>query len=400
MQRLNQVNLVRIINGKYSTGRDSYREVVDVLFPLVDGTIHKHDRGSYIIVDGVPVRGYPKRNFKVYVSNRSCFKILTEAEARGVDLEQQVGAGRSLSIPAVADDAKSEDGELILHGPDDDAIKERINERFYYLKRAVWAAADSELTGIVVSGPPGVGKSFEVEEALKRGENDMADVMAALTKSTSDAIDPDTPAVKMEKKPDIRYKVVGGHMSPLEVYKTLYDYRDSRSVVVFDDCDIVLYNEQSLNLLKRALDTGAKERVIDWGSSALDGSGYDKRFTFHGAVIFISNIDFERPPGRSSALAEHLAAIMDRSYYIDLTMKTLRDKFLRIEQVCKDFGVLQESGLEPPQVDEVMAYFEANLSKFRSISIRTVQKIATQYRTNPTDWQRSAMIYTFKTEEQ
>lgn len=394
--------LVRIINGKHFSGKDQFRPVQDVVFPLVDATIKSNAKGNYILVDGVPVKGFPKRDFKMYINSRSCFKILTSEEAAAADVMTggTPGVGKIQVLPAIADDAHTETGELILHGPDDDAIKERIGERYYYLKRAVWDAADGELRGMVISGPPGVGKSWEVEEALLHGENNQADVIAALTRNTSDTIDPDTPVVKAQRKPTIRYKVVGGHMSPLEVYKTLFDYREPRSVVVFDDCDIVLYNEQSLNILKRALDTGAKERVIDWGSSALDNTDYDKRFTFNGAVIFITNIDFERPQRGSSSLGEHLAAIMDRTYYLDLTMKSLRDKFLRIEQVCKDFGVLQQTGLESHQVDEVMNFFEKNINSFRSVSIRTVQKIATQYRLDPGNWERAAKIYTFKSEAQ
>jgi hypothetical protein len=389
---------VRIIKGKQSVGATAFRDVADVVFPLVDAKLRHNDKGQYIYVDGTNAKGFPKRKFKMYVSSRSAFRVITEHEAKNIAIESKPRAGKSLKIATLPEDVRDMGGDLVLHADDDDAIKDRIAERFYFLKRAVWDACDGEVTGIVISGPPGVGKSFEVEEALENS-NRHADIMTALTKTTSDDID-GTPPVKLERKPDVRFKIVGGHMAPLELFKTLHDYKEPRSVLVFDDCDAVLGNEQSLNLLKRALDTGARERVIDWGSSVLDNSEYEKRFTFNGSVIFITNIDFERPGRGNSALKEHLAAIMDRSYYIDLTMKSLREVFLRIEHVAKDLGTLQSSGLDPAEVDEVMTFFEANIMNFRSVSIRTVQKIAKQYRLNRTDWQSAARMYTFKTEAQ
>jgi hypothetical protein len=390
------VNLVRIINGRHFVSGDQYRAVTDVTFPLVDAEVQKNRHGTFIVVDGVPVRGFPKRNFKLYVDGPASFRVMSPDEASEHDFDTVLSDAR----PIPESDAESTSNQaLVLHGPDDDDVKSRINERFFVLKQLCWAAADGEVQGLVVSGPPGVGKSFEVEQALEYGENAMADVMGALTKTVSDSIDPDTPPAKLEHKEKIRYTMIGGHVAPLALYETLYRYSDSRSVVVFDDCDSVLFDEKSLNLLKKALDSGSR-RVLDWGSSALRNGDIPERFTFNGSVIFISNIDFERPKVKSSQLAEHLQAIMSRVYYVDLTMHSMRDKFLRIEQVAKDFGLLQKTGLIPEHVDEVMAFFEENIMNFREVSIRTVQKIATMRRLNECDWRNLSKITTFKTTSQ
>ena len=41
-------------------------------------------------------------------------------------------------------------------------------------------------------------------------------------------------------------------MSAIGLYKKLYEHADAGHVVCFDDCDVILYDDLCLNLLKAA----------------------------------------------------------------------------------------------------------------------------------------------------
>ena len=112
----------------------------------------------------------------------------------------------------------------------DAQVIKRLRERFDILNDMTQASVDGVVRGMVVTGPPGVGKSFGVEQVLN--ENRMFDKMAG--------------------KRD-RFQVIKGASSAIGLYKVLYENSDKGSVLVMDDCDTVLHDETSLNLLKAAL---------------------------------------------------------------------------------------------------------------------------------------------------
>ena len=122
---------------------------------------------------------------------------------------------------------------------DEEAIA-RIRERFDILHEMTKASVSGDIRAMIVSGPPGVGKSFGVEQEIDKAT--MFDKLAGKR---------------------LRAEVVKGSATPIGLYQTLYKYSDSNCVVVFDDCDSILLDDVSLNLLKGALDSG-KKRTISW----------------------------------------------------------------------------------------------------------------------------------------
>lgn len=382
---------VHITAGRYSIGRDSFREVKDKTFPLVDGNLTNHERGTYIVVDGVPVRGYPKRDFKMFV------------EPGGYHLTDSDESMDSLSDYAPTAMQDPEDPEIkftgvpVLRGEDDDVIKARIEERFRIIDKLVWAAVAGKARGLVVSGPPGVGKSHTVEASL---ENSFADqVQVANLLRSGDVKDGEEPIEQEEVPERPTYRVVSGHVSPMSLYQMLYDYREENCVLTFDDADTVLYEEKSLNLLKKAMNNQGNRR-IDWDSRAIEAAGLPTSFDFKGSVIFITNLNFDNPKLLRSSLGAHLKAIISRVYYVDLGIKTVRDLFLRIDQVCNDGDLLVNMGLTKDEAKEVMEFFEENIHKFRELSIRTVEKIAQTRHIDPIDWRMIAKVSTFNPEHQ
>ena len=248
----------------------------------------------------------------------------------------------------------------------DEQILERLGERFAILTEMTRAVRAGDVRAMIVSGPPGVGKSFGVEEVLAK--DGLFDVLG-------------------ERKP--KYEIVKGAMSALGLYAKLYEFSDANHVLVFDDCDSVLMDELSLNILKGALDS-SKKRVIAWNTDSrlLRSEGIPDRFEFKGAAIFITNIKFEHV--RSKKLRDHLDALESRCHYIDLQMDTEREKILRIQQVVNDAGMLDAYEFEPIQKDEVVNFIVDNKSKLRELSLRMVLKIADLRKSFPSSWQAMA----------
>jgi hypothetical protein len=224
---------------------------------------------------------------------------------------------------------------------------------------------------MIVSGPPGVGKSFGVEEVLFR--DGLFDQLG-------------------ERKP--KYEIVKGAMSAIGLYTKLYEFSEKGNVIVFDDCDSILQEDLSLNILKAALDSG-KKRVISWNtdSRVLRSEGVPDRFEFKAGAIFISNIKFEHV--RSKKLRDHLDALESRCHYIDLEMDTTREKILRIEQIVAD-GMLDAYEFEPAVKDEIVAFIKDNKDKVRELSLRMVLKIADLKKSFPLNYQAVARTTCFR----
>lgn len=248
----------------------------------------------------------------------------------------------------------------------DQEIVDRLRDRFQILTDMTKAVKQGTVRAMIVSGPPGVGKSFGVEEVLQK--DDLFNTLS-------------------EKKP--RYEIVKGAMSAIGLYAKLYEFSKAKSVVVFDDCDSILMEDLSLNILKGALDS-SKRRFISWNTDSriLRSEGIPDRFEFCGAAIFITNIKFEHV--RSKKLRDHLTALESRCHYIDLQMDTNREKILRIKQIVGDGMLDDRDGLTPIAKDEVVEFVVANQDKLRELSLRMVLKVADLREGFPSNWQAMA----------
>jgi hypothetical protein len=220
---------------------------------------------------------------------------------------------------------------------------------------------------MIVTGPPGVGKSFGVEEVLSR--QDLFNTLG-------------------NKKP--KYEIVKGAMSALGLYSKLYEFSERGNVVVFDDCDSVLLDDLSLNILKAALDS-SKKRTIAWNTDSrmLRQEGVPDKFEFRAGAIFITNIKFENV--RSKKLQDHLAALESRCHYIDLQMDTDREKVLRIKQITED-GMLETYDFVNDEKTEIVDYIVENRAKMRELSLRTVLKVADLRKSFPMTWRQMAEV--------
>jgi hypothetical protein len=172
-----------------------------------------------------------------------------------------------------------------------------INQRFGFVADMVAMLAKGDQASVVVSGPGGLGKSHTVTAALESAG--LTDVTVLDEFQVGSVID----TAKS-------YRVIKGYSTPKGLYRTLYENKDG--VVVFDDCDSVLKDPVSLNLLKAALDSYDR-RIISWRADMRDEE-LPQSFEFKGRIIFISNLP-------SEALDQ---AIISRSMAVDLSMTAVQ----------------------------------------------------------------------------
>lgn len=324
---------VLIRNGSYRN-----MPVTDTVFALVKGYT-EGAKSNYITVDGTDHAGMPDGNIRIKVQSPEYFELLDNG------------------VEVVEGKAKQETDEDII---------ERLRERFSILEDMTYASCDGVVRGMVVTGPPGVGKSYGVEKVIREAE--LMNKMGGGSGNTGRKFG-------MEK----------GAASAIGLYKLLFEYSGSGSVLVLDDCDSVLYDETSLNLLKAALDSSPK-RFLSWRSESrvLRNEGIPDRFEFKGSIIFITNLKFDKTRGK---LKDHLDAIMSRCHYLDLTLDTMRDKFLRCKQIVQD-GMLYEYQFGQAEQDELLDYIHDNRNKLREMSLRMVLKIADLKKMNGNKWKR------------
>jgi len=255
--------------------------------------------------------------------------------------------------------------ELALANETDEQIMTRLGQRFQILEDMTRAVKKGDVRAMIVTGPPGVGKSFGVEKVLSKH-----DVFADVAQDG-----------KLKK-----YEIVKGAMSAIGLYSKLYEFSDAKSILVFDDCDSILMEDLSLNILKAALDS-SKKRTISWNTDSrlLRSEGVPNQFEFKGGAIFISNIKFDHV--RSKKLKDHLEALESRCHYLDLTIDTTREKLLRIRQVVNECGMLDDHELSDVAKIDVVDFIETNADKMRELSLRMVLKVADIRKSMPDNWQ-------------
>jgi len=244
----------------------------------------------------------------------------------------------------------------------------RIKKTFQVLDDVAQGVVTGHIRSVIVSGAPGVGKSHNLETKLSYAES----------------------AGK------IRYNSMKGSVSPIGVYKTLFESSTENSVLLLDDIDSVFGDIESLNLLKGALDSGGSRR-IHWAkeSRALENDGIPRSFEFNGSVFFVTNIDFTTEIAKDNKLSPHYRAVIDRSLYLDLGIHTKEEVLARIIQVCLSDEFMDKNRLTLQEAADIIAWVTINVNRLRTLSIRTMLQLASLIKTNR-NWQEMAEVVMLK----
>jgi replication-associated recombination protein RarA len=199
-------------------------------------------------------------------------------------------------------------------------------EKFQYIRDLVNMVITGVQPSVLITGQPGVGKTFLVKEQL----------------------------AKMGKRENHDYLMVSGYATPFGLFKTLHDNRDA--LLVMDDIDSVFDKDASVNVLKAALDSYDTRRV-SWISEKAEQQDLESPFDFTGRIIFISNRFADRID----------AAIRSRGFCFDLRMTN--------SEISEHMGnILQQV---EPQVElhlkqETLEYLTSIEDQFVNYNLRTL----------------------------
>jgi hypothetical protein len=330
---------IQIINGVYR-GFDAS----GMTFELVN-QLRKTDKSSFVTVkNGGNFPGYPD-TIRINVSSTKDY-IMAGSEVPS-NTESTVISTKVVET--------------------DDQAMDRIANRFAILDEMASACIAGDIRSMIVTGPPGVGKSFGVTTQMEKAT--LFDKIAG-------------------KKP--RYQIVKGTMSAIGLFALLYKYSDSKNILIFDDCDI-WEDQDAINILKGALDSGKTRRIsYNKDSRILREEGVPNTFEFKGSIIFITNKNFDNQ--RSSKIQPHLDALQSRSHFLDLTINSDRDKMLRIRQVYRDAdpGLFVDYNFSKEQEETILNFMWDNHTRLREISLRMTIKIADLVKISPNNWKSLA----------
>lgn len=220
-----------------------------------------------------------------------------------------------------------------------------INKRFDFLRQLTAMVATGITPSLIVTGEGGLGKTYTVMSTLKEISSE------SLFEDSSED-----------------YTVVKGFSTARGLYNTLYD--NNGKTIIFDDCDSVLDNKVSLNILKSALDS-YDTRTITWSSMKSSKDEYPNSFDFTGNIIFISN--------KSSKDIDN--AILTRSLVVDLSM-TSTEKIERMSSIINDilptYDILEKT--------KALSFLNKNKDDIE-LSIRSLIKVTKVISSYPNNWE-------------
>lgn len=221
-----------------------------------------------------------------------------------------------------------------------------INQRFTFLEKFTSMVISNVTASLLVCGQSGLGKSHTIMALIE--------------------------AQKLVEDTD--YVVIKGYSTPKALYATLYEHKNK--LIIFDDCDSVLMDPTSLNILKGALDSYQK-RTISWLSKGFIDDGLPASFDFEGQVIFISNRPLEKIDG----------AVKGRTISVDLTM-TIQDRIDRMTAIIKD--ILPQYSLVIKQ--EVLDFIDEHKYEAVELNLRTFEKLIKVHASYEADpmWKQAA----------
>jgi hypothetical protein len=235
-----------------------------------------------------------------------------------------------------------------------------INERFGFINDMVMMLAKGDQASVVITGPGGLGKSHTVMKSLT----------SAGFKDISLVDDPIGATMDKNKK---TFTVIKGHSTPKGLYRALYENKDG--VLVFDDCDSVLKDPVSLNILKGALDSYSR-RIISWRADLKD-EDLPTCFEFKGRVVFISNLN-------SNQLDQ---AIISRSMAVDVSM-TQKQKVERMQEIVKEAEFMPEVSTQVKK--DALELISVLCERVKELSLRTLIQVAKIRKSGGTNWKNLA----------
>ncbi len=245
----------------------------------------------------------------------------------------------------------------------DSQILGDLKERFDILSLLTRGAVAKNIRAMVVTGAPGIGKTYNVKQILERQAKD-------------------------------KHEIVRGTLSAINLYMLAHRYRNAGNVIVLDDADDIFHDEDALNILKVLCDTSAT-RKVSYRKEAhqLKEQDVPQEFEFNGAMIFISNVDFQRfvDEGKNK-FAAHMGALMSRSLYLDLQIHDRNSLGVWVAHIAGTGRIFDREDVPNYLRQPILNFLRENRESLRELSIRTLMKLCGLAKENPARWESIARV--------
>ena len=218
----------------------------------------------------------------------------------------------------------------------DKIVGKDVNWRFSYYEDLAKLTIFKEFKSIFVAGSGGLGKSYTVQQILE----------------------------SEEFVEDKDYVYVKGHVSPYALFQLLQEH--CTLPFIFDDCDGILKDSTSLEILKAVIDSYSN-RKVKWLTSAGVRERVSRVFEFTGSVIFLSNLPFDKVP----------QPIVSRTIMVDVSM-TAQEKMDRMRYIVKTMPEMD--GFSPEEIEELLNVLDRYKLLMADFNLRSLVKAATMYR--------------------
>jgi hypothetical protein len=244
----------------------------------------------------------------------------------------------------------------------DQEILTDISQRFDILSLLTKGTTAHNIRAMVVTGAPGVGKTYTVEQILEQSK--------------------------------VPHEIVRGSLSAINLYMLAYKFRKPGNVIVLDDADSIFNDEEALNILKALCDTSATRKVSYMKEAQqLLAEDIPKSFEFNGAMIFISNLDFQTfvDEGRNK-YAQHFEALMSRSLYLDLRLHTRDELGVWVNHIAQNGKIFDRENVPQNLRQPILSFLNTHRNNLRELSIRTLMKSCQLAKGNPSNWEIIARV--------
>lgn len=272
-----------------------------------------------------------------------------------------IRAPKKRGRPSKADIAARDKNKPVIRS--DREILVDLKVRFDLLSRLTKGAIDREVRALIITGAPGVGKTFTVEQVLSK-----ADVPHLFVR--------------------------GAPPTAINLYMMAWNFRHAGNVIVLDDVDGILNDEETINMLKVLCDTGA-ERKISYYKEAQELKNEDipKQFSFNGSMIFISNLDFQTfvDQGKNK-YAVHFEALMNRSLYLDLRLHSRQEIGVWVNHIAESARLFDIENVPQHQRKPILDFLTEHRENLREFSIRTLKKLCSFAKMEPIRWKDDARV--------
>lgn len=300
-------------------------------------------------------RGIPKNGMRMTLGRKLAIE---QAKANGVEISMDDFKNTRASFIDNILKHKAESPLIINLEESFEDIYIKTENRFKLLEEMAIATGIGDNASLIVSGSAGIAKTTTVINVLE--------------------------------SLGVEYSHIKGSTTPVCFYKMLYDNRHAGTVLVLDDVSGIMA-EKTIELLKSATDS-QPQRLVGWYSSRKvideDGDEIPNEFIFEGSIIYISNIDFYQEAEANNNMAEHLKAMISRSFVLDLALRTTNEKLARVKSVL--FNNMHN--IEATNKNKIYNFLSDNAKTLREISLRSVNKLQIIINMYGDDWQEKGKL--------